>query len=71
MPGQTHPGLKVSGHQPPANPAPEMSPEDLEYRMLLQEAILWVTIQILVEQREEITRRAVERLRTLAELRGE
>ncbi len=47
-----------------------MSEEELEYRTLLQEAILWVSRTVLEEQREEILRRAAERVRTLRELRG-
>lgn len=49
---------------------PEMSPEELEYRTLLQEAILWVTRQVLEEQRTDIIARAEERVKTLKELRG-
>ena len=48
----------------------EMTKEELEYRMLLQEAILWASSQLLAEQKEEITKRALERVKQLRELRG-
>jgi hypothetical protein len=48
----------------------EMSEEEREYRMMLQEAILWVSRAVLEEQREDILRRAEERVLTLKELRG-
>ncbi len=47
-----------------------MSQEDIKYRMLLQEAILWVSRSVLEERRDEITKRAEDRVRTLMELRG-
>ncbi len=51
--------------------APEGMPfDELEYRMLLQEAILWVTHQVIQERAAEIKERATERARTLLELRG-
>lgn len=49
---------------------PGMLPEELEYRTLLQEALLWVSKQVLEEQREDILTRAEARVRTLQELRG-
>ncbi len=47
-----------------------MSADELEYRTMLQEAVFWATRQILAEQKEEITKRAEARVRTLMELRG-
>lgn len=47
-----------------------MSSDELEYRMMLQEAVLWVSKQLLSEHKEEITKRAESRVRTLMELRG-
>ena len=37
---------------------------------MLQEAIFWVTRQVLEERKEEITKRAKDRVKTLQELRG-
>ena len=48
----------------------EMTQEELEYRTMLQEAIFWVTRQVLEERKEEITKRAKDRVKTLQELRG-
>ena len=47
-----------------------MGPEEYEYRLMLQEAVIWVTRQVLDEMREEITKRAKDRVKTLRELRG-
>ncbi len=64
-------GFRVSGGVTSEPGAPGGMPEDeLTYRMMLQEAILWVSKQILEEHREEITKRAEVRVRTLQELRG-
>ena len=51
-------------------PKGEISEDELKYRMLLQEAILWVTQRIVEEHREEIIKRAEDRVKTLQELRG-
>lgn len=70
---QSHPGITVSGgHTSPAQTGPDgMTPEELEYRTMLQEAIRWVTVQVLEEQRADILKRAETRVLTLMELRGE
>lgn len=47
-----------------------MSQQEIEYRMMLQEAILWVTQQLLAEHKDEILVRAKDRVETLKELRG-
>ena len=49
---------------------PGMSEDELQYRMMLQEAILWATQQLMTEQRDEILARAKARVKTLQELRG-
>ena len=51
--------------------APEkMSKEELEYRMMLQEAILWATQKIMQDRKEEIMQIAKASVQTLRELRG-
>lgn len=61
-------GNLESGKQPEA--AHGLKPDELEYRMMLQEAILWATKQIMQEQEAEIKKRAAARVQTLLELRG-
>jgi hypothetical protein len=54
-----------------AAPLPKADPEgaDLERRKMLQEALLYVTQQVLEERREEIVKRAEERIAALQILR--
>ncbi len=64
-----HPTIQASAPaQLPASGG--MPPEEIEYRTLLQEAILWASKQVLDEQRADILKRAEARVRTLQELRG-
>lgn len=67
-----HPGTHISGGQgtPELKGPPGMPQDEIQYRMMLQEAILWVTQQVMRERREEIMMRAEDRVRTLQELRG-
>lgn len=51
-------------------PPEKMSKEELEYRMMLQEAILWATQKMMQDHKEEIMRVAKARVETLRELRG-
>jgi hypothetical protein len=68
---KAHPGITVQG-QPALSPQgpPGMEPDEIEYRTMLQEAILWVSKQVLDEQRKDIIARAEVRVRTLMELRA-
>ncbi len=67
-----NPAVSVGGSRgsPDALGPEGMTAEELEYRTLLQEAILWATKQVMDEQREEILLRAEARVKTLSELRG-
>jgi len=71
-PGFIVDGVKREGSTEAGEPRPAgMTDEELTYRKLLQEAILWVTKQVLDEQRADILKRAKDRVKTLRELRGE
>ncbi len=65
------PGLTVSqgADAPPAAPG-GMSQEELEYRTLLQEAILWATRETMRKYETEIKQLAEGRVKTLRDLRG-
>ena len=68
---EKQPGLVIpEGQGVPEVPTGGMAPGELEYRTMLQEAIFWVTRQVLEERKEEITKRAKDRVKTLQELRG-
>lgn len=59
-------GLAQSEPQAPG----KMSEEELAYRTMLQEAILWATSQVMKEREVEIKERALARVKQLKELRG-
>ncbi len=65
--GKSHPGIQV-GEIPAISS--DMGPEELEYRTLLQEAVLWATREVMSERKEEILALAETRIKTLIELRG-
>ena len=70
-PKLSHPGVAAgSGNPELREGSAGMGPEEYEYRLMLQEAVIWVTRQVLDEMREEITKRAKDRVKTLRELRG-
>ncbi len=62
---ESNPGMIV-----PSFPGEAKRPDVPEDKMLLQEAILWVTRNFLDEHRAEIIKRAEERVKQLLELRG-
>lgn len=68
------PGLTVSqgADEPQAalNAPNGMSPEELAYRTLLQEAILWATRETMKKYEAEIKTLAESRVKTLRDLRG-
>lgn len=68
-PAAAAPGLTMAASGRAAKEA-ALPAEELEYRMLLQEAILWATKELMAEHREEILKLAKERVKTLKDLRG-
>ena len=73
LPDSAVPGIIVPfvGGTPEVSLPPGVSgAAELEYKTLLQEAIIWATKQILDECRADILARAEARVKTLQELRG-
>lgn len=63
------PGFALPGNAPRA-PAHGMPPDELAYRTLLQEAVMWASAQTLLKYDAEVKALALERVKTLRELRG-